>query len=669
MSPANRLGRSKIHNFLEAPAVCKLKITKDAQIQVRTSSNVVDEQHTANESKYRNIRKMPYCHEMFFENVIKDEFPTVKLLEAYEDEKRGTGRAFEEVLMETGCYIQSSWLVRVAVRFSQRSNEAWLDNFLRNFIDNSNHVLKKCFVEEVKNLFLKVYKNSIKIYDIWVGYSNVLEKENLRFDTLVVITHTKITDKLKVSKFCGLKVDFRDKNACSTEAKALLQHESLVPLNFQTLLSDTAIEVLVSKHSNVTILTQSGIKSRGFNSIHHQITMCPCVVIHCRVKGIVPFGESPFPPKIGEIPVDVREGFCDFASSQDKLQLGQRIGPMNNRFDFGTLGGFVDLPRSRKGFITCAHVVCPSDILQNGNVQNFVENNAVMIADKSITTPSEPVGKVKKAAFRFGKEAQVSVDAALIELHACSRFPENGNFAFDWTQDNKERIRKMGFSETNAPTFSNGETTSISSDNIRNDLIKCGAATGLTLGRLRSMESHAFIVNEDVKFSNNICKFYHQMEVIPLAFQENFAVKSLPPFISHGDSGSFVFMIVNNSPLVLKCVGLAIAVTSYGSCLMTPIDKVLSALGLPSDCLMKLNPSETLDSTSNGQSGVSEETLTRLLERMQLNISEELASLEQNINSRTAELAGRVSMIEQEMEEQRKEHRILPWFNSLCSIM
>ncbi|XP_061180849.1 uncharacterized protein LOC133189516 [Saccostrea echinata] len=396
--------------------------------------------------------------------------------------------------------------------------------------------------------------------------------------------------------------------------------------------------------------------------------MCPCVVIHCRVKGIVPFGESPFPTKIGEFPVDVREGYCDFASNQDKLQLGQKIGPMNTQFDFGTLGGFVDLPGSRKGFITCAHVVCPNDILQNGNVQNFVENNEVMIADKSITTQREPVGMVKKAAFQFGEETQVSVDAALIEL--CSRFPESGNFAIDWTQDNKEKIRKMGFSETNVPTFSNGETTSISSDNIRNDLIKCGAATGLTLGRLRSMETHAFIVNKDVKFSDNVCKFYHQMEVIPLVYpSDNFTVKSFPPFITHGDSGSFVFMIVHNSPVILKCVGLAVAVTSYGSCLMTPVDKVLSALGLPSDCLMKFNPSEAAFNTSNGQGGVSEETLTRLLQRMQSNISQELAALEDNINSRTAELAGRVSMIEQEMEEQRKESRILSWFNSLCSIM
>lgn len=80
-------------------------------------------------------------------------------------------------------------------------------------------------------------------------------------------------------------------------------------------------------------------------------------------------------------------------------------------------------------------------------------------------------------------------------------------------------------------------------------------------------------------------KMFKQIEIYP---QDEDS-----PFLRKGDSGAFIFMITNNVPLVLKCVGMAIAVTSYGSCLMTPIDDILNAFDLSPNNLSKFTPTIT----------------------------------------------------------------------------
>jgi hypothetical protein len=217
-----------------------------------------------------------------------------------------------------------------------------------------------------------------------------------------------------------------------------------------------------------------------------------------------------------------------------------------------------------------------------------------------------------------------------------------------------------GFSDTNKPSFFNGETTAISSENVRKDLLKVGAATSLTLGRIKCKDNDAIFVHEDVKFSNKMCKFFGQREVLPLHLGTCAATdERTPAFVSHGDSGAFIYSIECNTPLVLKCVGMVIAVTSYGSCLMTPIDNVFSALGLPNSCLLKFSDNAMLD-TTNQQQTEREERVLQLLQ----NMDERLTTIEQN-TSQTAELADRVSRVERILGVERNEN----WYRALCSIM
>lgn len=173
----------------------------------------------------------------------------------------------------------------------------------------------------------------------------------------------------------------------------------------------------------------------------------------------------------------------------------------------------------------------------------------------------------------------------------------------------------------------------------------------MTLGRVKCKDCDAIFVHKDVEFSNKSFRFFGQREVMP-SFRS--ADEPLPNFLSHGDSGAFVYSIENNAPLVLKCVGMAIAVTSYGSCLMTPIDSVLAALGLPNNCLLKFSNHAVLDTTNRREM---ESEVLKLLQ----NMNQRLTSIEQNISD-SAELAGRVSRVERILDVEKT------WYNTLCSI-
>lgn len=391
------------------------------------------------EREYKNLQILPYCHDISFENLAEYRLPSSHLLDAYVNDKQKMGMEFEKVIMEIGCNTDSLWLVRIGVRFLSRGSEEWLASFLSDCSDE----LKQCLVDEVTKLFSRRYEQSLHICEMWVGYSTRCDVTNNPFDTLVVTTYDPIPQTSKVLEFCGLTVVYREKNKFSSEAVTLLQHETRHYLTIK--LSDIATDDLLAKHSNITLLTISGIKSRGFSGSKHLITVTPCVVVYCKVKGIVPFGEPIFPETIAGYPVDVREGTCSFASNPAGLQLGQKIGPLRTLFAFGTLGGFVDLPESNTtGFITCAHVVCSHDILQRGNVQTYIQNNCIEISDKSIDS-TESIGVVRKAVFRYGQDTQVSIDAALVEI--TSRNPTDGEFAIDWSKD-RDKLSDMGRSST-----------------------------------------------------------------------------------------------------------------------------------------------------------------------------------------------------------------------------
>ena len=103
-------------------------------------------------------------------------------------------------------------------------------------------------------------------------------------------------------------------------------------------------------------------------------------------------------------------------------------------------------------------------------------------------------------------------------------------------------------------------------------MTKVGASTGLTAGRLYSYGTFVRQLNHEQNLHNDRQRagFFNQLEIVTNS--------GLAKFFDLGDSGALVFMPLND--LDWYCIGLAVGCTSYGSCIVTPIEYVFESLQL-----------------------------------------------------------------------------------------
>ncbi|XP_048749793.2 uncharacterized protein LOC125661707 [Ostrea edulis] len=450
----------------------------------------------------------------------------------------------------------------------------------------------KVIVDTIRNKFLKLYKEKLKIVLIWTGYRVTNSYRITRgIDTIVVITESTTKNKLS-DTFWGLDLVIRTKDECDKEAERLLIHENFEVDSFQHNSVDfKKIENIFQCHSNVTLINTSSVRSKGYHTKSRKVVKTPTIVIHCQVKGVVPVGEGIFPQIIDDLPVDVREGVCHFAGKA--LRFSEEIRTENVQ-KTGTVGCFLDLENpKRKALLTCAHVVLPTNILKENKSAEYIRRQEVCVLDKE----GKKIGEVEDTVFTHGDPTATSVDAALVEI--TDRRPCDGSFADVYSLN---QLVAAGFSVQDPPHFSNGQIDLISGHNFRKPILKVGAASGITLGSLKIGRSSAQIIDDvDMNVDNSFrIRVFGQLEVIPRIDP------SQPPdttqcFLNDGDSGAIVFAITSETPLVLKCIGMAIAKTSYGSCLLTPIDKIFDELNIPYNSLSTFSvPRGVLDNDSDG---------------------------------------------------------------------
>ncbi|XP_061193734.1 uncharacterized protein LOC133201963 [Saccostrea echinata] len=344
-------------------------------------------------------------------------------------------------------------------------------------------------------------------------------------------------------------------------------------------ISEKKARVLFQRHSNLTMISVSPCKSIGFSKGNHRVVKKPCILFLCLHKGYIPYGEEEFPRQIGDVEVDVQEGFCNFGNGE-LLEMGGDIRRKGSK-NVGSIGGFVSLPGSKIGLITCAHVVLSLKELEKREIDPLNEVEAFINSAHSYKV----CGKVVHAEFPKPEVSGVhspresSVDAALIELASPSSVA-------GYRTVTGEQLLSAGFQTDKPPKF-HGEI--IPMHNLPNlvsgSVVKYGATTGLTLGCLFNECMHVRINYEDklklsdiLGSSNSPCDIvvYNQMEIESLRGQ----------FFELGDSGSFVFCI--NQDDTISCIGMAIGYTSRGACLVTPIENVLKSLNLPvtSNCII-----------------------------------------------------------------------------------
>ncbi|XP_061193827.1 uncharacterized protein LOC133202060 [Saccostrea echinata] len=399
---------------------------------------------------------------------------------------------------------------------------------------------------------------------------------------------------------------------------------------------------LFKKHSNLTLISASPYKSSGYPKGKHIIVEKRCISLLCLHKGFIPFGEREFPKQINGFDVDVQEGYCSFGSGRS-IDFGGHIRRAKgiNTPGHGSIGGFVDLSNGSVGLITCAHVVFSTDELfkTNSEIEDYVlcrdTDLKVEFFDKNQHN-FQVCGNIVNKCFPTSID-DISVDAALIEL-------DQSVNEFGFPVALADQLYLAGF-EPNKPPVFKGEVVSLpdpETDKIRwsdalqksripgrlNSVIKYGSETRFTIGSLFFDQVHIRFVNQtlDLPDQNGCATMYNQIEI-----------QSLPhgTFFKPGDSGAFVFCI--NPDKTLSCLGMAIGSTTKGSCLVTPMVRILDSFELP----RRLKPCSPF--VSGGNARVSEDpTSSQLADQSHdpsaVNLEAILLNFQKNIQKSMADM-------------------------------
>lgn len=336
-------------------------------------------------------------------------------------------KPFLKQMLEKGLEISCSKLMKIAMAFPKQDSLSWLKNVVHLVINGGDIDLIKTLLKEVSQSFRRMYMSGVIVRSIWFGRRKCFHLPS-KVDSIVYIVDAP-KPRLDDSNFLGLRIVIRTENETNDEEKRLMSYERKMDTYCPIQINSKDVAALFEAHTNITMIRTSNVCYQENDEKEIYIARMPCVVIFCRVKGVIPLGENAFPVCLSCYKVDVREGVCSFAANP--LQIGEGI--QSKMADgFGTLGGFVDIDSKRKGFLTCAHVVFREDILKRGKVKETIKRCEVTISERSENTDlKSDVGIVCSAAFLHKDPNSVSIDAALVEI--TNRYPENGLFFNSYT--------------------------------------------------------------------------------------------------------------------------------------------------------------------------------------------------------------------------------------------
>ncbi|XP_061193967.1 uncharacterized protein LOC133202208 [Saccostrea echinata] len=489
------------------------------------------------------------------------------------------------------------------IEFKLKDISSIIDRCMDFAIENQNHILVLELVKpyifnldfHLQKQFKGKRKNSVVIDTLLQTAKYMILKEcprlhqnaiNLSFccecsqeNRLVIILSYKGSIEMKdgvPKKAMGVNLVLYNYTQPSDEASTVFNSfvASCSAINLPEV-TEKDVKKLFKEHSNLTLISASPFKSTGYSKGKHRVVEKPCISLLCLHKGYIPFGEREFPKQINGYQVDVQEGYC-FLGSGRSIDFGGHIRRAKgiNTPGNGSIGGFVDLSNDTVGLITCAHVVFSTDELKmpNNEIQNYVLGNGidlnVEVFDKNQHN-FQVCGTIVDKCFPLSSYND-SVDAALIKLD-----PSVNEFGFPITL--AHQLYSAGFDPNKPPMFT-GEVVNVPDPMEINKIpgkldsvVKYGSKTGFTIGNLYFNGSH-------IRFVDDIGEL---PDKTPVCMCNQIEIQSLPhgTFFEPGDSGAFVFCI--NPDKTLSCIGMAIGSTSKGSCLVTPMVRILDSFGLP----------------------------------------------------------------------------------------
>ncbi|XP_053386953.1 uncharacterized protein LOC123542924 [Mercenaria mercenaria] len=416
--------------------------------------------------------------------------------------------------------------------------------------------------ELCKEISLELKKRSSTIVDVWAAYMPGKENEI----TFMVITKKNcespiIRDRPFVHRCID---DF------STEAAYVIENE--IPLrndlrkNLRSVVNRHTGSLL-QQHKNITSISVSSVKSRNFNTMK-ELCPVPCIVIYVHVKGMIPIDEEALPTRLDGFDVDVREGaFSPFLHEPnqvpDSISMGCQIqGPGENVDEDGnvlggTLGGFIDHPEFGLCCITSAHVILSAETMRTINPFGWQPPHTY---NNICYQPCPPhgFGRVVLAVCKEGNDDSSGVEVVMITVED----------------------RPLADKGSDGLPYRSGDIMELSEliqqmDNSYMEVIKYGAETGITKGKVHSEQTTIKFISPELSHSKLNFTLRNQIEIIGDDI-----------FAKPGDSGAIVFHVAQNKPL--KAIGMLEGGTSYNTFIVTPICEILKSLDLPPPLHMKV---------------------------------------------------------------------------------
>ena len=291
-------------------------------------------------------------------------------------------------------------------------------------------LFEKTAHESVDDICASLKALSPDIIHVWEGFKPYeIKEQKQRLGRIFVAVVKKKLDNLneKIKTCLSEKKSFRViqrlPDEVSDEAKKCLKKEANLDftLEMHKKLRDTIIchsRGLMKSHSNLELVSASKLRSRRNGE---ETIKWPCIVLYVHVKGIIPVKEQPFPDKVGDFLVDVREGvYTNFADPQ--LAMGSTIRGKDN---IGKIAGFVHLPNGNIGCLTCAHVFKMHEDMEIDGIEPAKED----VFQVSPVLSNVPFGKLYKRIYEPGGHNEtIGIDAALIEVTDRLRYPKDGNY-------------------------------------------------------------------------------------------------------------------------------------------------------------------------------------------------------------------------------------------------
>jgi hypothetical protein len=297
---------------------------------------------------------------------------------------------------------------------------------------------------ESKNLFLKQIMLDLICYELVKTHSSVSEcyPSEIKDGEITLICF--VNNEVQINYFKGFRLLKRDnifiskesllaENVCDKADNVIVKAAEEEFSDINETLSFHA-EALMKTHRNLEAVKVSFVQPKDVNLVQSKL----CIVLYCRAKGYIPYGDLCFPRtlihpiKNKVFRTDVREGFfsfCPFCAGRStdfnqKIALGCSIGE-NGGKHAATLGPFVKIKETNETcFLTVRHVFAPPSRTDDSIVGVKVVQPADVHLPPNTDTestglPNRQCGEVKTS--HIGGQ----IDACLVKISQ-DRLPTSG---------------------------------------------------------------------------------------------------------------------------------------------------------------------------------------------------------------------------------------------------